>query len=201
MFTGIITKLGRVIEIEDGAGSRKIVVDAGYHDLVLGESVAVNGVCLTVTDTMPAGCATFFTSTETLRRTALGSLKEGSRVNLERALKAEDRLSGHLVQGHVDGLAEIASIKPENGCYLLKLRLPEALMAYCVEKGSIAVDGVSLTINGLKDEWMDITLIPHTWTHTRFSSMSAGDPVNIEVDVLAKYVEKLCKPYLKLSAP
>jgi riboflavin synthase len=130
-------------------------------------------------------------------------LKPGSRVNLERAMRADTRLSGHIVQGHVDGLARLHRVEEQTECHLVEFDLPASLSRYCVEKGSIALNGVSLTINRLEPRAdgarVFITLIPHTWTHTSFSEFQPGDPINVEVDVLAKYVEKLCQPYLNRS--
>jgi riboflavin synthase len=209
MFTGIIEKLGRVRELEPAASAnpaagRRLLVETGFTDLELGESVAVNGVCLTVAEAaqLPGqgGLTTlFFVSPETLERSALGSLAAGSRVNLERALLATSRLSGHLVQGHVDGLARVIESREVGECHALELELAPGLSRYCVRKGSIALDGVSLTINEIHGDRLRVLLIPHSWSHTRFPDLAAGDPVNVEVDVLAKYMEKLCQPYLPPS--
>lgn len=206
MFTGIIEKLGTVLERDDRSGGL-LRIRTGFSDLTHGESVAVNGVCLTVTETTPGeGDALFFVSPETFSRTQLGSLGVGSKVNLERALSASGtsesplsaRLSGHIVQGHVDGVGRIAAITPEaEGSFVMEFELPESCARYCVEKASIALNGVSLTINRLDPATrrLGITVIPHTWIHTQFHASAAGDPVNVEVDIIAKYVERLCRPY------
>lgn len=219
MFTGIIQKIGKISVIDrlgdsprDASSSPsssgiRLWIETGYSDLELGESVAVNGVCLTVAEIdfkNEPGHALFFLSQETLDRTHLGTLQVGSRVNLERALQAGERLSGHIVQGHVDGKGQISRIiyqgsqGSQGESHLLEITLPPELSRYCVEKGSIAINGVSLTINAiLPSHQISITLIPHTWLHTCFSDSQIHDSVNIEVDVFAKYVEKLCQPYQK----
>ena len=199
MFTGIIEKVGSVIEAE----GPKLLVSSGFSDVVLGESIAVNGVCLTATEISLQGDLFFFVSPETLGRTNLGTLKAGSRVNLERALLPTTRLSGHLVQGHVDGLATLARITPQEGSFVVQFEIPTDLTRYCVEKGSVALNGVSLTINRILNSaqeghsLLDLTLIPHTWEETQFSAALVGDKINVEVDILAKYAEKLCQPYPK----
>jgi riboflavin synthase len=172
-------------------------------DLSLGESIAVNGVCLTVASFTNDGAADFFASAETLARTNLDKIITGSHVNLERAVSLNTRLSGHMVQGHVDGKATLTSIIPEDGAYRLAFDLPQSLSRYCVEKGSICLNGISLTINGLSelkngDTQVAITIIPHTWEHTNLYAAKIGDAINVEVDVMAKYVERLCQPYQKL---
>jgi riboflavin synthase len=224
MFTGIIQNVAPITEIADigaaspasasseaaawaQAGSRKIRVATGFKDLEPGESIAINGVCLTVTEYDAAGSALFFVSPETLDKTNLGALQDGARVNLERAVTLGTRLSGHLVQGHVDGVGRLASVTRQGQAgsgdesYVTRFEIPARLARYCVEKGSIALNGVSLTINALESAGdaalVSITLIPHTWAHTQFSDAHVGDPVNVEVDVLAKYVEKLGRPYME----
>jgi len=200
MFTGIIERQGKVLNLESQGDSLKILVASGYSDLELGESVAVNGVCLTVAElpSSSSGDASFFISSESLQRTNLGSLKLGSLLNLERALTLQTRLSGHLVQGHVDGKAKLLEIVPGSESYPMSFELPEELSRYCVEKGSITMNGVSLTINSATETVgnrvrVDVRLIPHTWSHTNLSQLAPGDFVNIEVDILAKYVERLCR--------
>jgi riboflavin synthase len=201
MFSGIISKLATVTRAKHDDGSLHCVIATGYPDLELGESIAVNGVCLTVTSFDVAGMADFFISAETLARSNLGQLEIGTRVNLERALTLETRLSGHLVQGHVDGKGILASSLHSDGAYLLTFKIARDLARYCVEKGSITINGISLTLNGVADEptetTLSITIIPHTWTHTNLQDLKIGDLVNIEVDVMAKYAERLCQPYLK----
>lgn len=213
MFTGIIEAVATVREVAPAAdGGCRVLLEAPWRaqDIALGESIAVNGVCLTAAEISPASAASsagadvlFFLSAETLSRSNLSLLKNGSRVNLERALRADTRLSGHIVQGHVDGLAKLSRVENQAECHLVEFDLPASLSRYCVEKGSISLNGVSLTINRLQPldsgARVFITLIPHTWAHTSFSEFQPGDPINVEVDVLAKYVEKLCQPYLNRS--
>lgn len=203
MFSGIVEAVGEVRRAEAEEGALRLTLATGFEGLALGESVAVNGVCLTVVALGPGGRADFFVSAETLTRSNLGELRVADIANLERAARLSDRLSGHLVQGHVDGQARLVSARAANGAWLLRLSLPSELWRYCVEKGSIALDGVSLTLNAVEAPGPDgrfeigLTLIPHTWTHTTFHRRAAGAAVNVEVDVLAKYVERLCQPYLK----
>ena len=201
MFSGIIEKLARVTLAAPSGGSLEIELESGWPDLSLGESIAVNGVCLTVTQFDAAGLSRFFISPETLARTNLGALAVGQYANLERAVTLETRLSGHLVQGHVDGLARLVERVEADGAWRHVFLLPQALGRYCVEKGSIALNGISLTINGLEDRddgvAMLVTIIPHTWEHTNLNTLAIGDALNVEVDVMAKYVERLCLPYLK----
>lgn len=203
MFTGIIQNVAQVRSVEarggQKAGELVMLVETGFDALELGESIAVNGVCLTVAEFSSDGLCSFHVGPESMRLTSLGQVKTNSQVNLERALRASDRLSGHWVQGHVDGLAQIAAITEEGESYRLDLDIPAELGRYLVKKGSIAVNGVSLTINQLVDDReaslakVSIQLIPHTWKHTSFATSRAGDKVNIEVDILAKYVERLCR--------
>lgn len=202
MFSGIIEKLGRVSSARREEGSLILELETGYRDLELGESVAVNGVCLTVTGSSPSGKTRFFVSPETLDRTNLGTLQAGAVANLERSVRLETRLSGHLVQGHVDGMAVLESVVPEDGSRRLGFSLPNQLARFCVEKGSIALNGISLTINGIEAadhgrSRIAITIIPHTWEHTNLHALQIGRAVNVEVDVIAKYVERLCQPYSK----
>jgi riboflavin synthase len=199
MFSGIVEQLGRVEAIADQNGARRFTLVTGWDDLALGESVAVNGVCLTVA-ALDGRRADVFLSAETLERSNLGAVRSGGLVNMERALTLATRLSGHLVQGHVDGRARLTAVRAEGDSHRIELALPEALFRYCVEKGSIALNGVSLTLNRVDAPTggrfaVAITLIPHTWTHTNLHACAAGDDLNVEVDVLAKYVERLCQPY------
>lgn len=201
MFSGIIEKVARVVEIKPVGLSREIALETGFSNLDLGESIAVNGVCLTVTDTN-AERTTFFVSPETMSRSNLSAFASGSLVNLERSVALSTRLSGHMVQGHVDGKAVLADIQPDNDAYKLLINLPADLARYCVEKGSICLNGISLTINSVDKSRPDgcqigITIIPHTWDHTNLAAIKIGDEINVEVDVIAKYVESLCLPYLK----
>lgn len=201
MFSGIIEKRARVSLAAANGGSLEIELESGWSDLSLGESIAVNGVCLTVTHFDAAGLARFFISPETLSRTNLGALAAGQYANLERAVTLDTRLSGHLVQGHVDGLARLVERVEADGAWRHVFLLPQTLGRYCVEKGSIALNGISLTINGLEQRGagvaLHVTIIPHTWDHTNLNTLAIGDDLNVEVDVMAKYVERLCLPYLK----
>ena len=203
MFTGIVEKLAPITRFERGTlkatPGAMLSIRTGYPDLSLGESVAVDGACLTVLETSPEETL-FFVSQETLSRTRLGALlgrpnPARGAVNLERALQLGARLSGHIVQGHVDGLARLRSLTPQGEAYLLEVEVPARLARYCVEKGSITLNGVSLTVNGIRhageSATVSITLIPHTWSHTNLGALQPGDPLNVEVDVLAKYVESL----------
>lgn len=200
MFTGIIDRIGTVAMAEHQGAALQCDIDTGYDDLEFGESVAVNGVCLTVA-ALTGATARFFASSETLNRTTLGRISQGSRVNLERAARLSTRLSGHLVQGHVDGIATIRSLVADGESFRLSIAVPAALARYCVEKGSIALDGVSLTINTITaaadGATISIMLIPHTYTHTALHDARPGGLLNLEVDVIAKYVERLCQPLMK----
>lgn len=199
MFTGIIQNVAEITRCERTPDSLKIAIKNDFqkdHSKVqLGESIAINGVCLTVTEVSSE--LDFFIGYETLQRSNLKNLKVGTLVNLERALLASDRLSGHIVQGHVDGEAKFLKAEPRSDCWDARLELPSSLSRYCVEKGSITLNGVSLTIAAIQNSEISIMLIPHTWEHTNLSALKPGDWVNVEVDVLAKYMEKLCQPYFK----
>ena len=204
MFSGIIEKVGTVMLAQAEGPARRLMVASGLQGLTLGESVAVNGVCLTVVR-HERGETDFFVSAETLDRSNLAMADVGDAVNLERAVTLDTRLSGHLVQGHVDGKARMIRIVPIGEARSVELSLPTDLRAYCVEKGSIALNGVSLTLNHVSTTdpagrfSVRITLIPHTWEHTNLRRCAVGDEVNVEVDVMAKYVERLCHAYLTPS--
>lgn len=201
MFSGIIERLAKVETAEPVGASRKLAIATGYPDLEFGESVAVNGVCLTVTSLAIDGRAEFFLSPETLARSTLGAIVAGDSVNLERSVRLETRLSGHLVQGHVDGCATLVSVTEEAGAYRLAFDVSAELARYCVAKGSVALNGISLTINSISKTdgrfQVAVMIIPHTWSHTNLHALAVGGGVNVEVDVIAKYVERLCLPYLK----
>jgi len=186
MFTGIVEELGTVLSSRE----RRLAVTCSLvaSDSEVGSSVAVNGVCLTVVE-RARDRLSFELSEETLARTSLGRLSEGDPVNLERPLSLADRLGGHLVQGHVDGLGTIEAIDPEEGGATLTVRMPDALARYVVEKGSVSVDGVSLTVTWTDGTRFSVALIPHTLEATTLGRVVAGNPVNLEVDVIAKYVE------------
>jgi riboflavin synthase len=192
MFTGIIEYLGTAVAVEHSAGGARLTIEAGpvAAGTRVGDSVAVNGVCLTAVAVTPPRLE-FEAIPETLRRSNLGTLAAGSRVNLERPLAADGRLSGHFVQGHVDGVGEVAAAVVEGDSLHLTIVPPAALLRYIVEKGSIAVDGVSLTVAACHDRRFQVALIPHTRAATTLGRTAPADAVNLEVDVLAKYVEKL----------
>jgi riboflavin synthase len=198
MFTGLIQELGKVTAAEKQGADLRLTLKAPIlsPQVKIGDSVAVNGCCLTVIDLNPPHFS-FQAVPETLGRTLVGDFKAGDFVNLELALTLSQPLGGHFVQGHVDGTAEIIEKKPEGQGVRLKIRLPEALKVYVVEKGSISLDGTSLTVAGLKDRDVEIALIPHTVENTVFKWKKAGDRVHVEVDLLAKYLEKLSAPYFK----
>jgi len=188
VFTGIVRELGRVESVEEDAGSVRLRIAAPETaaDAQVGDSVAVSGVCLTATR-VANGTLAFDAVPETLRRSSLHGLEPGASVNLETPLRAGDPLGGHYVQGHVDGVGTVAAVDAEGA----EIAAPPELLRYCVEKGSIAVEGVSLTIAALTDTGFRVALIPHTREVTTLGALSPGDEVNLEVDVLAKYVERL----------
>ena len=188
MFTGIVEEVGRVALIEP----RKLKINASLvmEGLKLGDSISINGTCLTVVDCTPERFAIDL-SPETLRRTSLGELKTGGPVNLERALSASDRMGGHIVQGHVDGTGRVTSLKPEEDCVILRIRTPKRLMPYIVEKGFVAVDGISLTVVKKSSSSFTLSVIPFTLRNTNLQDIRVGDRVNLETDILAKYVESL----------
>jgi riboflavin synthase len=199
MFTGIIESVGKVLSLEERRGQRKIQIKTPWEDLKLGESIAINGVCLTVSEATPKGECQFFVSEESLERSTLGKLEVNSAVNLERAMVFGGRMGGHWVQGHVDAKGLILNLSEGSDHHKITLALDPKYGKYCVEKGSITLNGVSLTINDLTitklNEFMiSLLIVPHTWKNTNFSSLKIGEEVNVEVDVLAKYIEKLCAP-------
>jgi riboflavin synthase len=193
MFTGIVEELGEVVYLTDAGGDSAVLAVRGpvvTSDARHGDSISVNGVCLTVIDNVD-GVFTADVMGESLRRSSLGVLTVGSQVNLERAATVGSRLGGHLVQGHVDGVGRIVAREPADEWEVLRFSLPPALSRYVVEKGSITVDGVSLTVMAVTDDTFDVGLIPTTLKLTVLGAKSVGDPVNLEVDVIAKYVEKM----------
>ncbi|WP_305786656.1 riboflavin synthase [Symbioplanes lichenis] len=193
MFTGIVEELGEVVRLTDAGGDAAVLAVRGplvTGDAGHGDSIAVNGVCLTVIDNED-GVFTADVMGETLRRSSLGALAVGSPVNLERAATVGSRLGGHLVQGHVDGVAAVKGRSQEGEWEVVTFTLPPELSKYVVEKGSITVDGVSLTVMAVTDDTFSVGLIPTTLKLTVLGSKQAGDPVNLEVDVIAKYVEKM----------
>lgn len=195
MFTGIVETVGEVAELETAPAGARIVIAHGLDgDLHVGDSVGVNGCCVTVTD-LSVGRFAADLMGETLQRTGLGALEVGAPVNLERALAADGRFGGHLVQGHVDGVGTITTLTTHDAWTVMAVRAPEELSPYLVEKGSITVDGVSLTVMGVRRDddgvAFEVGLIPHTLAATTLGRRAEGDTVNLEVDVLAKYVERL----------
>ncbi len=190
MFTGLVEDRGRVGGAEGTAGLRLTVATRLAAELEPGDSVAVNGVCLTAA-TVDDGAFTADVMAETVRRSSLAALGAGDEVNLELPLRAGDRLGGHIVQGHVDGVGEVVSIQPEGAARVVRLVASPDLLRYVVEKGSIAVDGVSLTVASVDDEGFAVSLIPETLTRTTLGAAEPGRAVNLEVDMLAKHVEKL----------
>jgi len=193
MFTGIIEATGRIARIEPRGGDVRLVVKAGslgLDDVAIGDSISVSGVCLTAIaldgDTFAADV-----SNETLSVTSLGALAVGAAVNLEKAMRLSDRLGGHLVSGHVDGVGRVVSVEPDARSQRWTFELPAELARYVASKGSIAIDGVSLTVNEVDDRRFGVNLIPHTVEVTTFRDRRAGDSVNIEVDLVARYVERL----------
>ena len=203
MFTGIVEEVGTLVVRDDAADSAVLRIQARrvLEGVALGDSIAVNGVCLTVTEVTPSdpdGQAVWSTDVmaETLRRSSLGDAGSGDRVNLERAVTPHTRLGGHLMQGHVDGVGSVLTRAPGDAWEVVRIALPPALARYVVEKGSIAVDGVSLTVSAvsaadLPEPWFEVSLIPTTLRETTLGARTPGDPVNLEVDVIAKYVERL----------
>ncbi len=197
MFTGIIETLGRIEGVtRSGASARLTVMPAvAVTGLATGESIAVNGVCLTVEEASRPERLIFYTSTETLRRSTLGEMKPGAAVNLERAMRADGRLGGHLVLGHVDGLGAVRRLDRQGEEWLLEVSFPKELAPYLAEKGSVAVDGISLTVAALTGETFGVAVIPHTVQSTNLSKMVAGAAVNLEVDVMARYVVRALEVY------
>lgn len=193
MFTGIIEGVGSIRACEPRGGDVRLRVAVGslpFDDVRLGESIAVNGVCLTVIAFDTEGFDADV-STETLALTTLGRLQPGARVNLERAMRPSDRLGGHLVSGHVDGLGQVLSVHDDARAQRWRFAAPTALLRYIARKGSICIDGVSLTVNEVDDQGFAVALIPHTVSHTAFATTAVGDAVNLEIDLVARYVERL----------
>jgi riboflavin synthase len=193
MFTGIIAAVGQLKSLESRGGDIRLHIDPAKLDMTdvkLGDSIAVNGVCLTVVE-MASRSLQFDVSQETLQRTSLGQLKTGSEANLEKALAVGDRLGGHMVSGHVDGLGEVISKTASARSWQYKIKAPAELERYIAEKGSITIDGVSLTVNGVFDGGFDINIIPHTLEETIIKHYQTGTKVNLEVDLIARYLERL----------
>ena len=197
MFTGIVTDVGEVLVVEDRAeGLRRLTIGCSYDftSIAIGASIACSGVCLTAVETGKQGNRDTFSvdaAAETLRLTTVGRWKAGTRINLERSLKMGDELGGHLVSGHVDGLAEVVARENLTDMARFTLRVPKPLAKFIAQKGSVALDGVSLTVNEVTDDTFSVLIIPHTLSVTTFGALRAGDQLNLEVDVMARYAARL----------
>jgi len=192
LFTGIIEELGKVRSVEQRGENARIVIQAiiVLNGTSHGDSIAVNGVCLTAVDITPTSFAADV-SMETLARSTLGSLKAGTPVNLERSVTPATRLGGHIVQGHVDARGKLLGVEDHGESWTVRFGYPQDIARYFVYKGSVAVEGISLTIAGLTEEYFDVAIIPKTWEVTNLSTLKIGEGVNLEVDVIGKYVERL----------
>jgi len=200
MFTGIIEDKGKVIRVEYRGQAKRLTLEMprDLTEIQLGDSIIINGVCLTVVEQKGQAIGVDL-SPETLQRTTLAEMKEGEEVNLERALKLSDRLGGHIVTGHIDGIGVITDKRKEKDFLSLRIRIPQSVSRYVVQKGSIAIDGISLTVNECQGEEIQITLIPYTIKKTTLVDKKVGDRVNIEADILGKYVEKMVNQRSKKS--
>jgi riboflavin synthase len=195
MFTGLIQDVGTVESLESGdAGGRLRIATSLSGEIEPGDSVAVNGACLTATSVDAGGFETEAMN-QTLDVTALGGIEAGSRVNLELAMKASDRLGGHIVQGHVDGVGEVAAVEEDGFARRLRISLGRGLLRYAIDKGSVTLDGVSLTVSDLGEDWLEVSLIPETLERTTLGEASPGRKLNVECDVIAKHVERLMAPF------
>lgn len=191
MFTGLVEATGQVIALEERGDQARLTLEIPFAgELALGDSVAVNGCCLTVAD-LPARGVAFDLLAQTVRVTALGALRAGSVVNLERALRAGDRFGGHFVQGHVDATGVLTKLEPSGQDHVIEVSLPLAIQRLCIDKGSLSVDGISLTIANLRPDAAEFWITPHTWQATHLHAAAAGQPVNLEADMLAKHVDRL----------
>ena len=196
MFTGLVEEVGRVASLEAGDMFRlSISASRLLEGTRIGDSVSVNGVCLTVNE-VDGETLVFQAMPETLRRTSLGDLVEGSPVNLERAMSLNRRFGGHIVQGHVDGVGEVLDVRPEGDAGIWEFGAPEEVLRYTVEKGSVCVDGISLTVVSVRENSFTVSILPQTLAHTNLEELEAGDRVNLEADVIGKYVERLLEPRL-----
>lgn len=195
LFTGIVESVGRVAQVEKREDGRTLSVEADFGPkLTPGQSVAVDGACLTVRSLVHPQSFAVDLGSSTLERTIAGKYRPGSRVNLERAVRAGDRLDGHLVQGHVDGTGSLLAREDRGTTRLLTFRLPESVFETTVLHGSVAINGVSLTVNGLgPGTACQVAIVPHTWEHTNFQTLAPGDPVNVEADLVGKYVHRLLR--------
>lgn len=190
MFTGLVEAVGEIVAVEQRPGAVRIFLTADIGDgVAIGDSVAVNGVCLTAIEGGGPALA-FDAGPETMRVTALGEMAPGDRVNLERAMRADTRLGGHFVQGHVDAVGTVVDVRPDGEFTWVRVRFPQELAPQLVLKGSIAVDGISLTVAALGDDFFDVQIVPHTWTHTNLRGVHGGMHVNLECDIIGKYVAR-----------
>jgi riboflavin synthase len=195
VFTGLVEEVGRVVRLEAGEMFRiEVAASRVLEGTHIGDSVSVNGVCLTVNE-LDGGTLVFHAMPETLRRTALGDLADGSLVNLERAMSIERRFGGHIVQGHVDGVGEVV-VSPVGDAQIWEFKAPEGVLRYTVEKGSVCVDGISLTVVSVRDASFTVSILPQTRANTNLSGLQPGARVNLEADIIAKYVERLLEPRL-----
>ncbi|MBN1772197.1 MAG: riboflavin synthase [Deltaproteobacteria bacterium] len=191
MFTGIVTAVGEIESRVPGPAGAVLRIRSPWTELVIGESISVDGACLTVARAEPSGSFQADASAETLARTTLGSRNPGDRVHLERAMRADDRLGGHLVTGHIDAVGTVVALREAGGgAWALTVRLPAPLLRQVASKGSIALDGVSLTVNEVRGDELDVMVVPHTARATKLAGLRAGDRLNVETDVLAKYVQR-----------
>jgi len=196
MFTGLIERVGVIEAVKRTDAGVELRIASEYADLIQGESIAINGVCLTVLD-FGEKWFTVAAMIMTIGRTTVSDWRAGTRVNLERAMRADSRLGGHVVQGHVDGVASVDKVESQGDATLVDITLPGGLSETLVLHGSVALDGVSLTVNALQGDKLQVALIDYTLRHTALADVSAGDRVNVETDVIGKYVQRLVAPYLK----
>ena len=193
MFTGIISAIGKIVSLEQRQGDVRITIDAanlGLDDVRLGDSIACNGVCLTAVELLDQGFVADV-STETLSLTTIGNWQTGTGINLEKAMQATDRFGGHIVSGHVDGIGELVSLHEDARSWRFCIKAPDNLAKYIAQKGSITVDGTSLTVNAVKGSELELNIVPHTMIHTVMSDYAVGTKVNLEVDLIARYLERL----------
>lgn len=195
MFTGIVDAVGLISEVKRSGAGIELTVQCDYKDLIAGESISLNGVCLTVRECGP-GWFTAAAVVTTTGRTTIGSWTAGKRINLERAMRADARFGGHIVQGHVDAAATVSRIDTQGDAVLIDIDLPPGLSETLVLHGSVTVDGVSLTVNSLNGDKLQISVIEYTWSHTTLADLKEGDQVQVETDVIGKYVQRIVAPYL-----